>query len=86
MGKERLKVKVFLNFFGTYKEVSQRADITKIMYEKIDSAVIMSAMDFYFILAHSMIGKFSNRKRAAPTHRPSKKSKGESFGHCWSFA
>ena len=30
-------------------------------------------------VAHSMIGKFSNRKRSAPTHRPSKKSKGESF-------
>ena len=31
-------------------------------------------MDFRFSLAPSMIGKFSNRKIAAPMHRPSKKN------------
>ena len=36
-------------------------------------------MDFRFSLAHSLIGKFSNSKRTAPVHRPSKKSKGDSF-------
>ena len=37
----------------------------------------MSSMDFRFSLACSMIGTFSNRKRAIPTSRPSKRSKGE---------
>ena len=45
----------------------------------MDSTVAMSPMDFRFSLAHPMIGKFSNRKRAIPTSRPSKRSKGESF-------
>ena len=38
----------------------------------MDSTVGMSAMYFRFSVSHSMIGKFSNRKRAAPIHRPSK--------------
>ena len=36
-------------------------------------------MDFRFSLACSLTGKFSNRKRIVPVHRPSKKSKGNSF-------
>ena len=37
-------------------------------------------MEFLFSLARSKIGKFSNRERAFPTNRPSKKSKCDSFG------
>ena len=39
--------------------------------------------------ALALIGKFSNRKRAAPMNRPSKKSKSESFeivGHLPEFS
>ena len=52
---------------------------SKIIYGKMDSTIGMSAMDFHFSLARSLIGKFSNRKRTVPVHRPSKKSKGDSF-------
>ena len=51
----------------------------KIIYDKMDSTVGTSAMDFCFSLAYSIIERFSNRKRAAPMHRSSKNSKGESF-------
>ena len=62
---------------------------SKIIYDKMNSTAGMSAMEFRFSLAHSMIGKFSNRKRAAAIHRPSKKSKSESFGtvgHLYEFS
>ena len=62
---------------------------SKIIYDKMDSTVGISAMDFRFIPAHSMIGKFSNRERGAPIHRPSKKSKSKSFGtvgHLFEFS
>ena len=45
----------------------------------MESAVPISSMNLRINLARSMIGKFSNRKRAVPTSRPSKRSKGESF-------
>ena len=50
---------------------------SKIVYGKIQSTAAMSSMDFRFSLARSMIGTFSNKKRAIPTTRPSKRSKGE---------
>ena len=53
--------------------------ISRVIYDKMDSTVDMSAIDFHFSLAHLIIGKFSNRKRAASMHRPSKKSKGDGF-------
>ena len=62
---------------------------SKIIYEKIDSAVGISAMDFGLSLACSMTEKVSKRKRAAPMHQPSKKFKGESFdtvGHLPEFS
>ena len=54
-------VRIFLNFLDISVVNS------KITYDKMDSTVCMSAMDFSFTLAHSMKGKFSNRKRAAQT-------------------
>ena len=50
---------------------------SKIVYDKIQSTAAMSSVDFRFSLARSMIGTFSNRKRAIPALRPSKRSKGE---------
>ena len=35
MDKKSLKVKIFLNFFGTYKEVRQVADITTTSFDNI---------------------------------------------------
>ena len=48
---------------------------SKIIYGKMDSTAGMSAMDFRFSLARSLIGKFSNRKRTVPVHRPLKNLK-----------
>ena len=50
---------------------------SKTMYEKNQSTSAMSSMDFWFSLARSKIGTFINRKRAIPTSRTSKRSKGE---------
>ena len=63
------------NIAGTYRETSLRR-----CYD-----VLLSGG---FSLAHSMIENFSNWKRAAPMHRSSKKSKGESFsmGHFTEFS
>ena len=52
---------------------------SKIIYDKMDSTIGMSAKDFRFSVARSLIGEFSNRKRTVPVYRPSKKSKGDSF-------
>ena len=52
---------------------------SKVIYDKMDSTICMSAMDFRFTLTRSLIGKFSSRKRTVPVHRPSKKSKDDSF-------
>ena len=50
---------------------------SKIVYDKIQSTTATSSMDFRLSLARLMIGTFSNTKRAIPTSRPSKRSKGE---------
>ena len=60
------RLKRSCNIAGTYRETSLRR-----CYD-----VLLSGG---FSLAHSMIENFSNWKRAAPMHRSSKKSKGESF-------
>jgi hypothetical protein len=73
----RSKFRFYLRVFFDFLDVS--VVNSNIIYNKMDSAVAMSSMDFRFSLARSMIGKFSNRKRAVPTSRPSKRSKGESF-------
>lgn len=73
----RSKFRFYLRVFFDFLDVS--VVNSNILYNKMDSAVAMSSMDFRFSLARSMIGKFSNRKRAVPTSRPSKRSKGESF-------
>ena len=72
---QRSKVRFYLRVFFHFLDIS--VVNSKIVYDKIQSTVTMSSMDFQFSLAHSMIGTFSNRKRAIPTSRPSKRSKGE---------
>ena len=79
----RSKLRFYLRIFFDFLDISVVNSI------KMDCTVDMSAMDFRFSLAPSMIGKFSNRKRAAPMHRPSNKSKGKSFdtvGHLPQFS
>ena len=51
--------------------------ILQLCMTRVQSTAAMSSMDFRFSLARSMIGTFSNRKKAIPTSRPSKRSKGE---------
>ena len=50
---------------------------SKIVYDKIQSSLAMSSINFLFTLACSVIGNFCKRKRAVPTSRPSKRSKDE---------
>ena len=73
----RSKYRFYLRVFFDFLDLG--VVNSNIIYNKMDSAVPMSAMDFRFSLSRSLIGKFSNRKRAVPTSRPSKRSKGESF-------
>ena len=83
----RSKFHFYLIVFFDFLDIS--AVNSKIIYDKMDFTVSMSAMDFRFSLAHSMIGKFSNKKGAGPMYQPSKKSKGESFdtvGHLPEFS
>ena len=83
----RIKFRFCLRILFDFLDIS--AMNSKIIYEKIDSAVGISAMDFCLSLACSMTEKVSKRKRAAPMHRPSKKFKGESFdtvGHLPEFS
>ena len=68
----RRKFRFYLIIFFDFLDISLVN--SKIIYGKMDCTVGMSAMGFRFSLARSMIGNFSNRKRAAPMHRPSKKS------------
>ena len=69
------KVRFYLQVFFDFLNIS--VVNSKIVYDKIQSTAAVSSMDFQFSLARSMIGTFSNRKRAIPTSRPSKRSKDE---------
>ena len=60
----RSKFRFYLRFFFDFFDIS--VVNSKIIYDKMDSTVGMSVMDFRFSLALLMIGKFSNRKRDAP--------------------
>ena len=55
--------------FRFYSRIFDFLDIgvvnSKIIYDKLDSAVSISTMDFRFSLAGSVIGKLLNKKRAA---------------------
>ena len=53
---------------------------SKIVYNKIESAPSLSSLDFRYSIAQTMIRKFSSRKRAVLLSRPSKSSRGPSFG------
>ena len=74
----RSKFRFYLRVFFDFLDIS--VVNSKIVYDKIESTVAMSSMDFRFSLACSMIGKFSNRIRAVPASRPSKRSKVDTFG------
>ena len=43
---------------------------SRIVDDKTDSIFGISAIEFLFSLTRSMMGKFLNKKRAAPMHRP----------------
>ena len=73
----RSKLRFYLRIFFDFLDIG--VVNSKIIYDKMDSTIGMSAMDFRFSLVCSLIGNFSNRKRTVPVHRPSKKSKGDSF-------
>ena len=69
------KVRFYLRAFFNFLDIS--VVNSKIVYDKIQSTASVSSMDFWFSLACSMIGTFSNKKRAIPTSWPSTRSKGE---------
>ena len=71
----RSKVRFYLRVFFDFLDIS--VVNSKIVYDKIQSTTAMSSMDFRFSLPRSMSGTFSNRKRAIPTPRPSKRSRGD---------
>ena len=71
----RSKVRFYLRVFFNFLDIS--VINSKTVYDKIQSTAAMSSMDFRFSLARSMIRTFSNRNRAIPTSRPSKRSKCE---------
>ena len=52
---------------------------SKIVYNKIESEPSLYSLDFRCSIAQTMIRKFSNRKRAVPQSRSSKRSRGPSF-------
>ena len=61
----RSKVRFYLRVFFDFLDIS--VVNFKIVYDKIQSTAAMSSMGFRFSLACSMLGTFSNRKRAIPT-------------------
>ena len=84
---QRSKVRFYLWVFFNFLDIS--VVNSKIVYDKIQSTAAMSSMDFRFSLACSMIGTFSNRKRAIPTSQNFKRSKGEIamvVDHLYQFA
>ena len=72
---QKSKVRFYLRVFFDFLDIS--VVTSKIVYDKIQSTAAMSCMDFRFSLARSMIGTFTNRKRAISTSRPLKRSNGE---------
>ena len=73
----RRKFYIYLRIFFDFLDIGLVN--SKIVYDKLNSTVSVSTMDFRFSLTGSVIGKLLNKKRAAPMHRPLKKSKAESF-------
>ena len=61
----RSKVRFYLWVFFDFLDIS--VVNLNIVYDKIQSTAAISSMDFWFSLAHSMIGTFSNRKKVIPT-------------------
>ena len=64
--KVRFDLRIFFDFLDTGVVNSN------IIYDKMDSEIGISAMDFPFSLSRSLIRKFSNIKRAALVNWPSK--------------
>ena len=55
----RSKFRFYLRIFFDFLDIG--VVNSKIIYDKMDSTIGMSAMDFRFSLARSLIEKFSNR-------------------------
>ena len=66
-------LRVFFNFLDIAVVNS------KIVYNKIESALSLSSLDVRYNIAQTMIQKFSSRKRAVSPSTPSKRSIGPSF-------
>ena len=71
------KFRFYLRVFFDFLDIA--VVNSKIVYNKIESALSLSSTDFRYSIAQTMIRKFSSRKRAVPLSRPSKRSRGPSF-------
>ena len=60
----RSKFRFYLRIFFDFLDIG--VVNSKIIHDKMDSTNGMSAMDFHFSLARSLIEKFSNRKITVP--------------------
>ena len=73
----RSKFRFYLRVFFDFLDIA--VVNSKIVYNKIESALSSSSLDFRYSIAQTMIRKFSSRKRAVPLSRPLKRSRGPSF-------
>ena len=71
------KFRFYLRVFFDFLDIA--VVNSKIVYNKIESALSLSSPDFRYSIAQTMIRKFSSRKRAVPLSRPSKRSRSPSF-------
>ena len=71
------KFRFYLRVFFDFLDIA--VSNSKIVYDKIESAPLLSSLDFRYSIAQTMIREFSSRKRAVPLSRPSKRSRGPPF-------
>ena len=73
----RSKFPIYLHVFFDFLDIA--VVNSKIVYNKIESAPSLCSLDFRYSIAQTTIRTFSNRKRAVPLTRPSKRSRRPSF-------
>ena len=73
----RSKFRFYLRVFFDFLDIA--VVNSKIVYNKIELAPLLSSIEFRYSVAQVMIRKFSSRKRAVLLSRPSKRSRGPSF-------
>ena len=73
----RSKFRFYLRVFFDFLDIA--VVNSKIVYNKIELAPLLSSLEFRYSVAQAMIRKFSSRKRAVLLFRPSKRSRGPSF-------